>query len=198
MGIENYLEGSLILSQCSKLIVTGFSSPEWFLGWMYSTRHEFPPVEWILNPIRKQFVIPITPTPLLHPRVCLVRLVVVTHRIHTWVRLLITRKTSQQGLGSVLWCTKAFHFDEIKLLIFFFVILELHLRGHFLTQSYERTPVFPSKSFILFNFYIYVSDHLWVIFFIVRKKDKDENTFLIRNNVNEQNLWGIKMKKKSC
>lgn len=84
--IKKHLEDSLILCQFSKLIIINFSlgplsSPGWVLGQICSTRHGFPPVEWILNLIRKQLVTPVTSKPLLHPWVCLVRLVVVTQQI---------------------------------------------------------------------------------------------------------------------
>lgn len=47
---------------------TGAYDPAWVLGPISSTKHEFHPVEQVLNPIRKQLVTPKTPMSLFHQR----------------------------------------------------------------------------------------------------------------------------------
>lgn len=81
------LEDGLILRPFGRLTVVGVplrpaSSQPCFL--IYSTRHALSPVEWDLNPIKKQLLIFITFVPLLHTRAYLTVLVVtVAHRIHS-------------------------------------------------------------------------------------------------------------------
>lgn len=63
----------------------------WALGLIYYARHEFPLVEWVLNPSRKQLVTPIIFVPLLQPREHFAVLVIIIVCVdYSSVRLLIT------------------------------------------------------------------------------------------------------------